>query len=330
MLFILIVLVVSCIANAADTNNDIANHEVLFREWMEVHHKSYSTEAERALRFSVFRDNLALVKANSGRGSTATFGLNKFSDLTPSEFRRQYLRSSSSSSVSSSLRRLGARLRPIRGIPSVPIDWAKKGLVTPVKNQGQCGSGFIFAVVATIESSNMVLGRPKTPGSVYEIIECGNDNGTNFGCDGGEPMAVWAWVKSQGGLESEGCYPEHGDGQCHESECPVNPSPNLLLTGVVQLPPDENAMYNALTKSPIFVCVDASSWSSYTGGIIQASQCGTDIDHCVELTGYSPDQGGYWIMRNSWGEDWGQDGYVWVQFGQNACGITTAPVLAKA
>jgi len=215
--------------------------------------------------------------------------------------------------------------------PSEPIDWAADGKVTPLKNQGECGSGYLFAVVETVESANMVLGRPMTPGSVEELIDCGTANGTNWGCDGGEPFGAFAWIISQGGLESAGCYgPQDPDQGCKESQCPVNPDPALVLKSIAQVPGTDAALYGALTSAPVFVCVDASSWSSYTGGILQASQCGTDIDHCVQLTGYAPDQGGYWKVRNSWGEDWGENGYAWLQYGTNTCGITSAAVLALA
>jgi len=102
------------------------------------------------------------------------------------------------------------------------------------------------------------------------------------------------------------------------------------LTGIKSVAQTEDALYSALVIAPVFVCVDASAWQFYTGGIFQASQCGTDIDHCVQLTGYSPTQGAYWILKNSWGTDWGNNGYIFLQYGQNACGISDMAVLGVA
>ena len=79
-----------------------------------------------------------------------------------------------------------------------------------------------------------------------------------------------------------------------------------------------------LGTGPLSVCLDASTWSSYTSGIVTAAACGTDVDHCVQAVGLNEDDG-YWIVRNSWGTSWGLDGYIWLELGTNACQITTDP-----
>jgi len=293
--------------------------ESLFRDWSQAWNKTYATEAERSFRFSVFTKNLQRIDAMNHKGQKAKYGLTRFSDLTRDEFRKYH---------SLSHLKRSARRPVVSGIPSQGIDWVKLGKATPVKDQGECGSGFLYALVETVESANMVAGRPMTEGSVEEIADCGNSNGTNFGCNGGDPASAWSWVLTQGGLESASCYPPNSNGQCEASQCP-NPDPNLILSGVAQIPSQESQMYQALTKSTLFVCVDASTWDMYQGGIIAASSCGSNIDHCVQVTGYSPDQGGYWILRNSWGTAWGLNGFVYLQYGQNTCGITAFPIFAK-
>lgn len=150
-----------------------------------------------------------------------------------------------------------------------------------------------------------------------------------------------------GGLESASCYGQP-TGTCRKGDCKESPNPNLLLggqynlyfclffwefhpngcllvlhpfciklnsnnhltigLGITQVPPNEEALYQALSSAPVFVCVDASQWQFYSGGVFPASSCTTSIDHCVELTGYSPNKDGYWILRNSWGTTWGLNG----------------------
>jgi len=303
---------------------DSTDRQLLFQEWCAHWKKTYDTPAELERRFSIFSANLDHIHAKNKNSGKAVHGLTKFSDLTPVEFKQLYLKTHINKRTSPPMR---SHLRT--AIPSEPIDWAAMGKVTPLKNQGMCGSAFVYAVVETVESANMALGKRMTVGSVQEVIDCGNANGTFWGCNGGDPFGAFSWVISQGGLESDSCYgPEDPSQGCKESECPVNPDPNLLLSGIVSVPRTDAALYGALTKAPVFVCVDAVSWQSYQGGIISASQCGSDLDHCVQLTGYSPAQGGYWILRNTWGEDWGNDGYVWLQYGSNTCGITENAVLA--
>merc|ERR1711862_276698 len=85
---------------------------------------------------------------------------------------------------------------------------------------------------------------------------------------------------------------------------------------------DEGNMLVDIALTPISVAVDANTWSSYTGGVVTAADCGTDLDHNVQLTGYNA-EGNYWIVRNSWGETWGENGFVWVEYGANVCGITS-------
>jgi len=90
-------------------------------------------------------------------------------------------------------------------------------------------------------------------------------------------------------------------------------------------------MYNTLsTVMPLSICCDAQPWQDYSGGILTANQCTTNIDHAIQLTGYSPSQGGYWIVRNSWGADWGEQGFIYLQYGQDTCGITSYVAYATA
>merc|ERR1712190_303790 len=91
---------------------------------------------------------------------------------------------------------------------------------------------------------------------------------------------------------------------------------------IASSPSQESNMLAQIQKSPMSVCVDATLWQTYTGGVITASSgCGTSIDHAVQATGYNA-EGNYWIVRNSWGENWGENGFVWVEYGSNVCGIT--------
>jgi len=293
----------------------------LFKEFCTHWNKTYSAE-EKIARYQIFEENARKIPHLNALNRGAVFGLTKFADMTHEEFVEKIV-----PSIIKPKRQPPVMVKSSNQIPSVPIDWTKKGMVTPIKNQGQCGSSFAIGVVETVESANMVLGRKMTRGSVDEVVTCTG----NSSCDGGDPIQAFKWVVSEGGLESEECYgPIQPGGGCQSANCPVNPDPNLILKGTKSVAATDSDLYTALSSAPVFVCVDAESWQLYAGGILQASQCGTDIDHCVQLTGYSPTQGGYWILKNSWGADWGMNGYIYLQYGQNTCAITELAVLGVA
>jgi len=161
--------------------------------------------------------------------------------------------------------------------------------------------------------------------SPQEIVDC---DSSDSGCNGGDPQEALGWVQQQGGLDTDACYPYTAqDGTCASSQC--TPSGNVKT--VVPIGSDEQTTYNALAKyGPLSICADASSWSNYNGGILSGDECGSDVDHAIQLTGYSPNQGGYWIVRNSWGSDWGQNGFIWLQYGVNTCDMTSETTAATA
>jgi len=193
-----------------------------------------------------------------------------------------------------------------------------------VKNQEQCGSCWAFSATETVESANLIAGKSVMPLGPQEIVDCDtNDDG----CSGGDPREAMRWVQQQGGQDTEACYPYTAqNGNCMSSSC----TPALNINAVNPVSGSESAIYQALGSMPLSICCDAEPWQYYTGGVLTAAQCGTSIDHAIQLTGYSPNQGGYWIVRNSWGADWGENGFIWLQYGQNTCGITSRVTGATA
>jgi len=133
--------------------------------------------------------------------------------------------------------------------------------------------------------------------------------------------------EQQGGLDSDDCYPYTAqDGTCASDNC----QPAYTISSVNPVAQDENAIYQALQSGPLSICCDAEAWQNYNGGILSGNQCGQNVDHAIQLTGYSPSRGGYWIVRNSWGADWGQSGFIFLAFGQDTCAITSEVTAATA
>jgi len=185
-----------------------------------------------------------------------------------------------------------------------------------------------MTVAMAIESAYMIhKGKSdQQPLSTQQILDCDTND---QGCNGGDPTTAYQYVVSAGGLETDAEYPYLGnDGTGCLANVSLEQDP---ITGfqyaIPQGSTDEIAMANFLaTNQPISTAVDASSWSTYSGGILMADQCTQNIDHGVQIVGYNGlDKNGYWIIRNMWGADWGENGFIRLQFGLNTCGLTSLP-----
>jgi len=296
-----------------------------FEEYNMFWNKTHVTATEKLQRFQNFKMNAKkIAHANAKtrqQGHGATFGFTKFSDWSLAEFK-----AINGFKPSKPLNNKISKDRSILQAPGGAIDWVAKGMTTPVKDQGQCGSCWAFSTTETVESANLVAGKSLTqgPGGPQEIVDC---DSSDQGCNGGDPQEALSWVQQQGGLDSETCYPYTAqDGTCASSSC----QPVMTVKSVTPVNGDESAIYQALQSAPLSICCDAEPWQNYNGGILTASQCGTNVDHAIQLTGYSPSQGGYWIVRNSWGESWGENGFIYLSYGENTCAITSEVTGATA
>jgi len=291
-----------------------ANDESLFNIWKNTYNKKYNNES---VPFASFKQSMARIAARNVKSTSAIFGLTKYSDLTVEEFKV------------SVLGYIPSEDRPDVGVLSEgpktapkTWDWRKQYKVTPVRNQGQCGSCWAFSAVENIESlyciKNNLDGRSFSPLSAQEIVDCDtNDDG----CYGGIPSNAFQFVMQEGGLESDKDYNYTGIvGTC-------NFQANLVKVKIsdwkyaTQNSDEGKLQSNLVNWGPLSICVDAESWQDYVGGILMASDCGNTLDHCVQLVGYDMTQSiPFWIIRNSWGTDWGENGYIRLQYGQDACG----------
>jgi len=298
--------------------------------------KSYSTQHEFDHRFQIFKENLIKAEEHQRLNPLATFGITKFSDLTSDEFKSKYLtfdRESYRLFNSNNGMTIKQEINKPEPPPPQPqctpnglnYDWSSCGVITVVKDSGQCGCCWAECAAEMVESYYALLGYPLTPLSVSQIIDC-DTQGEDEGCNGGFPTGAYQYIQKAGGLESEASYPyssEAGEsGNC-------NYNPKLLVADISEvftLSTEEELYVQLSTPSqqgggPVGACVDSSSWQTYTGGVL--TSCGQDVDNCVQVTGYANygKTGAYWIVRNIWGSDWGENGYIWLSIGNNTCGI---------
>jgi len=202
-------------------------------------------------------------------------------------------------------------------------DWRQKNAVTPVKDQGQCGSCWAFSATETIESVWILAGKKTEILAPQQIVDCDTQD---QGCNGGLPNDAFDYVKQCGGLDTEQSYPY----TAHQGQCAFKKQDiGSTVTGYKMATSngDETTLQASVSSvSPISIGVDAEQWQNYNGGVMTADQCGskTDIDHAVQLIGYDTTANPpYWIVRNSWNTNWGIEGYIELEMHQDTCGITT-------
>jgi len=290
-----------------------------FQSWMDTYAKVYSL-VEYPKRLAIFTDNLNLIQTLKDTADGTEFALNKFADLSAEEFKSLFLGYVPAQDDGT----------PKETIPpsqqEVPdsFDWIAQGKVTAVKNQGQCGSCWAFAATETIESvwliANGITSDNFSPLAPQQIVDCSTHDG---GCNGGDPVSAFKYIKSAGGQDNDVNYPYRAVDQ----NCAFNGDDyEAKITGykfATQSNNEEEMKAAIATVSPLSICIDASQWQFYSSGILKASKCGTSLNHCVQITGYdTSNDTPYWTVRNSWDTDWGEQGYIRLQYGHNTCGLT--------
>jgi hypothetical protein len=312
MLYKLHVLAFFIVFASASLQSDMKS----FLNFCNAYGKSYN-DIEFGKRFQIFSDNLKIAAQHQAKNPKARFGVTKFSDLSPEEFRSFYL-------MPVELHKNRPPKNPAKvqkPLPTVALpdsfDWNDKGAISPVKDQQQCGSCWAFSATETTESYHFIDHGNLPILSPQQIVDCDTDS---YGCNGGWTEHAFNYVISAGGLDTESSYPYTAqDGTCNYQ--PSNSGASIKSWAYVTQSDDENAMQQSLyTTGPASVCVDASSWSSYQGGVL--TDCGDSVDHCVQLTGWSTQSGtAAWNVRNSWNTNWGVNGYIYLARGGNTCDI---------
>ncbi|CAJ1939258.1 unnamed protein product [Sphenostylis stenocarpa] len=298
--------------------------------WMVQHGRVYPNSAEKHRRRQIFKYNLDFIQKHNNQGNKSyTLSLNHFADLTNQEFLASYT---------------GALYNPHTLPPSSntyhnitltaadidsSVDWRKRGAVNEIKYQGQCGSCWAFSAVATVEGITQIKTGTLISLSEQQLVDCASYDG----CHGQSMERAFEYIKGNG-LVREDEYPYTGrQWTCHR----VGGVDLTMIRGYQSVPPQmEEELLKAVANQPVSVLLEAKgqAFQFYSGGVFDG-RCGTELNHAVTAIGYDGDANGkYWLIRNSWGKQWGEGGYMKIRRDtgtpEGLCGINlhaTYPVV---
>ena len=297
-----------------------------FERWAGLHGKTYVNETEHAHRRAIWSDNVERIQRHNAGGSAYHMTADgPFSDLTSAEWSQRMGRLDTSSiSHNTTATLLGAT-----NFCSESLDWRDHDAVTAVKNQKDCGGCWSFAATGAVEGAWAIAGHDLVALSEQQLLDC-DTSGDDQACDGGLPRNAYEYIKSNGGIDSEADYryraKQHACNREKEDDHVAH------ISDWAPVSQDEDQLRQAVCQGPVSVGIaaDADGFKQYGGGVLTAEACGDKVDHAVLIVGFGSDTDtglDYWLVKNSWSDTWGEDGYVRIARGTDdedgVCSINT-------
>jgi len=307
--------------------NRTTTEEDYWKQWLEFKEmtgRGYLTATEHNDRYEIFKDNIDIINRHNSKNLSWWLGVTPFADLTGDEFKEKIVGGCTMTRQERDEHFLGELNNP------ASVDWVTQNKVTPVKNQGQCGSCWAFSTTGAVESRYAIANGKLNSLSEQELVDCAGSEGNN-GCRGGLMDYGFEYVQQEKGLCLENEFPYDAKTEtfkCNQkrSQCQhYDP-----ISGFKDVPQrNSQELENALTQGPVSVAIEAdqTAFQLYRGGVL-TGKCGAKLDHGVLAVGYDNTGATHsWKVKNSWGPNWGENGFIRLakdmnlNRGQGQCGI---------
>ncbi|KAM0042554.1 putative fruit bromelain [Helianthus debilis subsp. tardiflorus] len=315
----LVVLGMCLCQTTSRTPSDAQKHDL----WMARYGRVYKNNAEKEMRSNIFKKNVEFIESfNSFGDRSYKLAINNFADRTKDELKALYATGHKDPVDLKSYVATSFKYESVSEVPD-SMDWREKGAVTEVKGQGACGSCWAFSAIAAVEGITQLTTGKLLSLSEQQLVDC-NRNGSG-GCLGGYKENAFDYI-AKTGINTENGYPYHAtDEICNTVNQAVQAA---TITGYEMVPANnETALLMAVSKQPVSVSIDPTcfEFGYYSSGVL-TGHCGTNLTHDVTVVGYGTHDGiKYWLVKNSWGPEWGDNGYVKIQrdadVAEGLCGI---------
>jgi len=309
-----IALVLCAVAASAVPRLSEQDYQFLFTRWVAEHNKVYEHN-DIFSKYNTFKSNLDMIRETNEQGNSYELGMNQFGDMNSEEF---------SAFVGGCFKGRSNQAVTVDETvftPNDDKDWRKEGAVTDVKDQGQCGSCWAFSATGAIEGRVFVDSKTLTSVSEQQLVDCAGSEG-NEGCNGGLMDSAFSYLIKAGGSNLEADYKYTArDGTCKDKQYK---KVSQIKSFKDVKAGSESDLLKSIGDGPVSVAIEADKqvFQFYKSGVLDDARCGTELDHGVLAVGWGTDSGkDYYIVKNSWGQSWGDKGYIRLVRNKNQCGI---------
>ena len=302
-----------------------------YLNYMATFNKVVTNVEEFAMRVENFKFAHQWIESHNASGASWSAGHNQFSDYTEAEYKQMlgYVAPRTTEEV---------EYTTFETTNSTGVNWVDAGAVTPVKDQGQCGSCWAFSSTGALEGAHFVASGELLSFSEQQLVDCAGLRYGNLGCNGGMQGRAFKYLESHN-IELESVYPYFSGTTKTAGDCAFDKSSTTSVdvstyTNVTRSNADQ--MKAALEQQPLAVSIQADTmvFQTYKSGILDSADCGTQLDHAVLAVGWGTESGqDYWLVKNSWASTWGDNGYIKMAITANdagICGVQTSPLFPVA
>jgi cathepsin L len=272
-------------------------------------------------RMMNFANTEKFIQEHNSSNATHVAGHNQFSDWSHAEYKAMlgYVRSETATK----------NIKVFAETNADSVNWVEAGAVTPVKDQGQCGSCWAFSSTGSLEGAHFIATSELLSFSEQQLVDCAYVSYGNYGCNGGLQTNAYNYYEDGNKAELESVYGYKGvKGSCAYK---ASSATAVTVSDYADVTPDSvPQMKAALAQGPLAVAIEADKmvFQTYKTGVLNSTKCGTNLDHAVLAVGYGTEAGqDYWLVKNSWNTTWGEQGYIKLAIvdGDGVCGVQMDP-----